>query len=172
MMEFRGFRWPQNPASLSVSHGRQIAAHTVPYAGDMLQDFGRRKTVVTGEGVFKGGHAMEQFQQLQAFQEDGMAGVLYMMGLPPIPAKLVELELIGKFTPDKIGYRFVFWEDRTVSMPAASVQPAGGVYTAQAGDNLWQIANQYNTTVERLLELNPTIQWPGYLPAGWQVVLP
>ncbi len=172
-MEFRGFRWPQNPTSLTIAHERRIQEHTLPFWGSLLQDLGKQKRTVTGEGVLKGCRAAEQFQRLRGFCEDGKAGVLRMLGLPPMMAKLVELELIGKFTPDKIGYRFTFWEDPWAALPA-DTEPglSGGSYTAAQGDNLWQIANNCDTTAELLLALNPQVQWPGCLPANCQVVLP
>ena len=173
MMEFHGFRWPQNPASLSVSHRRQIKEHMVPYQGGVLQDFGRRNMVASGEGVLQGSRAMEQFQRLSRFYTDGVVGVLKLPGLPPVMAKLVELELLPKIVPDKVRYRFVFWEDPSASLPEESLHgPGGGFVTAADGDNLWQIANEHHTAVEVLLSLNPAVQWPGYLAEGQQVMLP
>lgn len=170
LMEFAGFRWPQNPAALSVSHARQVKEQAVPYGGEILQDMGRRSIVVTGEGVLKGGRAPMQFETLRNFYETGTVDVLKIMGLPPIMAKLTKLELIGKFNPDKLGYRFTFCEDVTVPLPEKKVRH-GGVYTAAEGDNLWQIANEHGTTVTVLQAKNPQIQWPGFLPEGMQVTL-
>lgn len=170
LMEFAGFRWHQNPAALSVSHARQVQEKMVPYGGEILQDMGRRSIVVTGEGVLKGSRAALQFETLRKFYEAGTVDVLKIMGLPPIMAKLTKLELTGKFNPDKLGYRFTFCEDSTAVLPEMPLRHSG-VYTAEEGDNLWQIANQFGTAVETLQAKNPQIQWPGFLPAGMQVVL-
>lgn len=170
LMEFAGFRWPQNPASLSVSHARQVQTQAVPYGGEILQDLGRRSIVVTGEGVLKGSRAPMQFETLRKFYETGTVDVLRIMGLPPIMARLTKLELVGKYNPDKLGYRFTFCEDITAPLPKRTVRH-GDVYTAQEGDNLWQIANENGTTVETLQVKNPQIQWPGFLPTGMQVAL-
>ena len=135
-----------------------------------MQDLGRRNIVVTGEGVLKGSRAPLQFETLRKFYEAGTVGVLKIMGLPPIMAKLTKLELIGKFNPDKLGYRFTFCEDVTAPLPEMTAC-LRGVYTTEEGDNLWQIANQYGVSAELLLAKNPQIQWPGSLPAGMQVML-
>ena len=169
-MKFAGFLWPQNPASLSVSHARQIREHTVPFGGELLQDMGRHSVVVSGEGVLKGSRAASQFAELKALHDSAAVDVLQILGLPPIMARLTKLELIGKFNPDKIGYRFTFQEDPSVPLPAEKVQHRT-VYTAAEGDNLWSIANRYHTTVEVLRKDNPQIQWPGFLPAGMQVTV-
>ena len=94
-------------------------------------------------------------------------------GLPPIMARLTELELLPKIVPEKVRYRFVFWEDLSVPLPESAFrQGNGGAATACDGDNLWQIANEHRTAVEVLLALNPAVQWPGYLQEGQQVMLP
>lgn len=170
LMEFSGFQWPQNPTSLSVSHTRQVKAQMLPYNGEVLQDMGKRNIVVTGEGVLKGNRAAMQFETLRKFYESGTVAVLKMMGLPPIMARLTKLELIGKFNPDKLGYRFTFAEDSRVSLPEESTQ-LHGIATAVDGDTLWVIANKNGTTVELLRAKNPQIQWPGYLAEGTKVML-
>ena len=169
-MQFAEFIWPQNPASLSVSHARQMQAYAVPYGGELLQDMGKRNIVITGEGVLKGCRAAAQFAELKALQDSAAVDMLCISGLPPIMARLTELELVGKFNPDKIGYRFTFQEDRSVPLPAMKTQRRT-IHTAAEGENLWAIANQYHTSVEILRRENPQIQWPGYLPAGTQVTV-
>lgn len=172
-LEFCDFCWQQNPTTLSVSHARQTQVQSVPYLGDIVQDFGKRRITVTGEGVFVGDRAISLFQQLSQFYREETVGVLKLLGLPPIMAKLVELELVGKINPDKVGYRFVFWEDMTTPLPKSAQESLDrGYVVAGEADNLWQIANESHTTVERLLSKNPTIQWPGYLKEGQKVMLP
>ncbi len=46
------------------------------------------------------------------------------------------------------------------------------VYHIQPGDNLTRIAKRYNTTVEHLLKLNPTITNKNDITAGYYLYVP
>lgn len=59
------------------------------------------------------------------------------------------------------------------AVPSSAVPVTGGsVYTIQAGDTLFKIAQQYHTTVNALLQLNPTITNPDLIYAGQVLVVP
>jgi LysM repeat protein len=63
---------------------------------------------------------------------------------------------------------------RTTTRPTTTRrQPPAGrrTYTIQEGDTLDQVAFDHNTTVERLLQLNPTID-PTSLQVGQRIVVP
>jgi LysM repeat protein len=49
--------------------------------------------------------------------------------------------------------------------------PSRRTYTIQEGDTLDQVAFDHNTTVERLLQLNPTID-PTSLQVGQRIIVP
>lgn len=46
------------------------------------------------------------------------------------------------------------------------------IYLVQPGDTLDQLANRFQVTEERILEANPHIEDPGYLPKGMKVRIP
>lgn len=48
----------------------------------------------------------------------------------------------------------------------------GGTYTVQPGDTLYRIAQQYETTVEALVEANPAITDPAVIRAGQVLTIP
>jgi LysM repeat protein len=63
---------------------------------------------------------------------------------------------------------------RTATGPTTTTRarpPAQGAYTIRAGDTLDQIALAHDTTVERLLELNPRLD-PTSLQVGQRIVVP
>jgi LysM repeat protein len=62
---------------------------------------------------------------------------------------------------------------RTATGPTATRArpPARGSYTIRAGDTLDQIALEHDTTVERLLQLNPRLD-PTSLQVGQTIVVP
>jgi LysM repeat protein len=63
---------------------------------------------------------------------------------------------------------------RTTTRPTTTRrQPAPNrrTYTIQEGDTLEQVAFEHNTTVERLLQLNPTLD-PTSLQVGQRIIVP
>ena len=86
-------------------------------------------------------------------------------------ARLEKLELIGRFAPDKLGYRFIFWEEPTQSVSEESPRE-DAVLITEKPENLWQLAYRYHTTVDVLRQKNPQIQWVCAVPKGCRVVLP
>jgi LysM repeat protein len=69
------------------------------------------------------------------------------------------------------------WPDRTGTRPATTrarppaPAPARRTYAIQEGDTLDQVALDHDTTVERLLQLNPRID-PTSLQVGQRIVVP
>ena len=53
-MRFKGFSWPKNPGKLKMETQRDLKEHTLPYAGSLVQDYGRKRRKISGEGVFLG----------------------------------------------------------------------------------------------------------------------
>jgi peptidoglycan endopeptidase LytE len=78
-----------------------------------------------------------------------------------------ELKAYNKLTSDTIfvGQVLQIPEKTTIQMSAQPPQPTT-TYTVQSGDSLSLIASKFNTTVTRLLELNPTITNPNVIRVG------
>lgn len=55
--------------------------------------------------------------------------------------------------------------------PAASDPAAGDTYAVQDGDTLWDIATRFDTTVDAIVEANPTLN-PEALVIGQEISLP
>ncbi len=170
-MRFQGFSFPKNPTKLQITTERDLKEHNLPYAGSLVQDYGRRRRKVSGEGVFLGADAMEHFQTLSGFLEQGGSGLLILPDLPAMTAALVRLALIGETTPSVVRYSFEFWEDLSGTAESTGVVQ-GRTYRCRAGDDLWRIANQYHTGVPELLAVNPQLQWANLLREGEVVYLP
>lgn len=45
-------------------------------------------------------------------------------------------------------------------------------YTVKKGDYLEKIARDHNTTVEKIMKLNPKIKNPNHIEIGWVLQLP
>lgn len=170
MMKFKNFQWPQNPAELHAARERNIRELRIPFMGGILQDYGRKKRVITGAGEFNGSRCLSEYQQLEALFAAGGSGLLSLPGAEPFMATLVSLEKIEKPMPNCVTYRFVFWEDQSAAVTAQTSQHS--FHICEKDENLWQIAAAYATTVEKLTALNPQIPWPNQLEEGERVILP
>ena len=172
-MRYKDFTWPYNPANLEISRRRSVGEFVLPRAGELLQDLGMQKRVVSGEGEFFGPDAAATFERLTAVFETGGAGVLALPGTAPFSAVFRELVELREPRPELISYRFVFWE--APALPAGTGREKEShpeLYYARAGESLWEIAARCGEEADVLLALNRHIQWPGALEAGERVILP
>jgi len=179
-MRYKDYIWPHNPRVYTIDYERDIVENKVPYGLYHLQDLGRRHRVMRGEGEFAGPNAYAQFGAL--------ANVFYSQGPGPLihplwqsaSAYFVELSLRQEPRPDYVSYSFVFWEDLGYYRDALETQPQSQqtaqsgkserlVYSVVKGDTLWGIAKTYDTTVEKLLQLNPQIKNPNLIRVGQEV---
>lgn len=168
-MKYGEYTWPHNPEKLTISLKRNIRELSMPFSGSVLQDYGVQKRVVEGEGEFYGLDCIQQFQHLSSHLEKTSCAVLSLPNVLPFFARFVSLQMMGNPEPDLVRYHFVFWEDGKTDITSQSV--SGQIYECREGDNLWQIASAYSTTVEALLKQNPMIRWPNYLTEGQKVVI-
>ena len=71
-MRYKTYTWPHNPRVYSIDYERKMAVHKTPFGLFHLQDLGRTRRVMKGEGEFVGPDAYAQFGQLATvFYEDG-----------------------------------------------------------------------------------------------------
>lgn len=185
-MRYKGFTWPHNPKIYSIDYERKMAVNKVPFGTFYLQDLGRTRRVMRGEGEFVGEHAYAQFGALaNTFYEEG-PGLLIHPLWQTANAYFVELRLEQEPRPDYVRYSFAFWEG--TDLYSGTVQEAAGqtgsggaqVQTGQGGasgryhqvvkgDNLWTLAGRYGLSMEELLALNPQIKNPNLIVPGDEV---
>lgn len=180
-MRYRGFTWPHNPRIYSIDYERKMSVNKVPFGTYYLQDLGRTRRVMRGEGEFVGEDAYAQFGALaNTFYEEG-SGLLIHPLWQVAYAYFVELRLEQEPRPDYVRYSFVFWEDTdrysgkvqeiaAPSAPAAGRSGADGsgarYHTVIKGETLWALALRYGVSLAELIALNPQIKnpnliWPG-----------
>ena len=90
--------------------------------------------------------------------------------MAPFRAVFVSLQMLGEARPNAVVYRFLFLEDEEAVEDDGILRPES--YLCVEGDTLWHVANRFSTTVDRLRQCNPQIQWPNRLPEGMEVQLP
>lgn len=165
-MSFKEFTWENNPTALSVSDARNVKETELPYAGTKMEDLGKRKRRVTGEGYFSGEDCWERWNALRGVYAQSGPGSLRLPGQEPFLAVMDSLKLIGAAGKNLVKYAFSFTECR-------SGEPGGaGVYPAAAGESLWDYAWRYGKTVEELTKANPDIRDIAFLEEGEEVRVP
>ena len=183
-MRYKSYTWPHNPRVYSIDYERKMAVHKVPFGYYHLQDLGRTRRVMEGEGEFVGEGAYAQFGQLaNLFYEEG-PGLLIHPVWQAASAYFVALRLEQEPLPNYVRYSFAFWEDAdyysgeiqtTVTgeaETAGEALPSGGsssVYRVAQGDTLWGIARQFGLSLETLVALNPQIKNPNLIRPGDEV---
>ncbi len=168
-MRYKSYVWPMNPETLRVECARNVKEIKLPLSGSIFQDLGQGKRMVSGSGRFVGSGCMEEYGRLEAvFAQEG-SGMLRLPGAQAFSAIFSSLKLAGAAGPDSVAYEFVFLEDDAAG---AGGEEPGGTVVCKGGETLWNLANAYGTTVDRLRAMNPMIQWPNALKAGQKVVLP
>ena len=138
--------------------------------GEALQDIGCQRRTVSGKGSFLGKGAAATFERLAAVFREGASQVLCIPEVAPFRAVFVSLQMLGEARPNAVVYRFLFLEDEEAVEDDGILRPES--YLCVEGDTLWHVANRFSTTVDRLRQCNPQIQWPNRLPEGMEVQLP
>ena len=182
-MRYKGYTWPHNPETYSISYERKVAARKIPFGRYGMQDLGLFYRVMRGEGTFSGPGAYEEFKKLASVFYEGGPGVLVHPVWQTTRAYFVALELQQRPLPDYVRYRFEFWEENETETklivtktgtksPAPQAAQSARAHTVVRGDTLWGIAQRYGVTLSALLRANPQIKNPNYIVVGERVMLP
>ncbi len=180
-MRYKSYTWPHNPRVYSIDYERKMAVHKVPFGLYHLQDLGRTRRVMEGEGEFVGADAYSQFGQLANVFYDSGPGLLVHPLWQVASAYFVSLRLAQEPRPDYVRYSFTFWEDvsyysgevRTFSLNQEMIhREVGGrkeYHLVKPGDTFWSIARRYGLPLEELAARNPQIRNPNLIRVGEKV---
>ena len=183
-MRFKDYVWPHNPKVYSIDYERTMAVNKVPFGLYYLQDLGRTRRVMKGEGEFIGPDAYSQFGQLANVFYSGGPGQLIHPLWQAANAYFVSLRLEQEPLRDYVHYSFEFWEEANYysgEVRTWSAQTAGSTQGSQAaqtlpvyyqvvkGDSLWSIASRYGMALDDLIALNPQIKNPNLIHIGDEV---
>lgn len=168
-MRYKGYTFHHNPATLNVTHNRNLKEKQIPFYLSVLQDYGRCAMVVTGQGELYGEDCFEQYQRLFALYSQKNSGALSVPGINPFMANFTYLAMISEPEDNLIKYKFTFTEDMQASFPVNSTD--SNIHISEQGESLWDISFKYSIPVETLIELNNFIKRPDALEAGSRVTL-
>lgn len=116
-MQFRGFLFPHNPASISLERDEKVARYFCPGKGEFSRNLGRLLRVVRCEGCFYGRTPEEAAGQMERFLEaagetegEKQSGALFLPGMRPFQAHLREFSVTAKEDGCILPYHMVFVE--------------------------------------------------------------
>ena len=161
-MRYKEYVWPHNPRVYSIDYERIMAVNKVPFGLYYLQDLGRTRRVMKGEGEFIGEDAYTQFGQLANVFYSGGPGQLIHPLWQTANAYFVSLRLEQEPMRDYVRYSFEFWEE-------ANYYSGPVYYQVVKGDTLWSIAMRYGMALSDLIALNPQIKNPNLIHIGDEV---
>ena len=174
-MRYKSYTWPHNPMVYSIDYERKMAVHKVPFGLYHLQDLGRTRRVMEGEGEFFGPEAYDEFRKLASvFYQEG-PGMLIHPVWQSANVYFVGLALAQEPKQDYVRYTFTFWEDenryRQKLVPVGQKKTPGAVskaeyHTVTQGETLWGIAQSRGMSLGELLVLNPQLKNPNRISAG------
>lgn len=151
-MQFKTFVWPNNPETYEISYRRNTVV--LDQLGGMwtVQELGRTARTFSGEGVFFGETAYEDFRLLALLFYDDGYGILTHPQWMPVFAHLSELSLTQEPQENLVRYRFKFIESA-----ASSIRLADTTVVLLNDRSLEQLCEEEDISMEELLRLNPTI---------------
>lgn len=154
-IRFCGFDFPYNPESIQIN--KQLLYYEIPQIfenGTVLKN-GVMARTIKGKGNFIGRNCIDKYNELMQFFILNESGVLSINQINPILAKFVKLNLCLLPAPNCIEYEFEFVEDVS---GYTQIEDVDKIHIVRYGENLWSIASLYNTSVNKLLKLNPQIK--------------
>lgn len=169
LMRFQNYTWKHNPKTIQVAYRREVKEWKLPGCGNILQDLGPGKRIVTGEGELFGDDCLTQFQSMADLCAQGGTGFLILPDSTGFEASLVSLTMLGEAGPDVVRYRFEFWE-QVAGAPFLS-QEGKDIHIVKEGETLWDISKLYGISISELARKNPGIKRPDRLTPGERVVL-
>lgn len=188
-MQYKGFVWPHNPRTYTITYDRQVAVHKVPFGRYAMQDLGMTHRVMRGEGEFVGPEAYDTFRALASVFYEGGPGTLLHPVWQSAQVYFVALALTQEPRKDYVRYTFTFWETysryRDTLAPAGvsdegsgsqsgggTTSPGGRTHTVAQGETLWGIAQAWGVTLGELLVKNPQLKNPNVIQPGQVLMMP
>ena len=188
-MQYKGFVWPHNPRTYTITYDRQVAVHKVPFGRYAMQDLGMTHRVMRGEGEFVGPEAYDTFRALASVFYEGGPGTLLHPVWQSAQVYFVALALTQEPRKDYVRYTFTFRETysryRDTLAPAGASEegsgsqsgggttsPGGRTHTVAQGETLWGIAQAWGVTLGELLAKNPQLKNPNVIQPGQVLMMP
>ena len=149
-MSYRDFTFRANPESISVIMSKRISESPMLFQRTKVQEVCEEACVISGKGCFTGNNAESNaYRLMTVFKAKGSA-YLFSPVLAPRKMYFSRLSISANADKNCIDYAFSFTEDCSSKKRYRDFK-----YTyALQGENLFDIANRTDTSVETIFDLN------------------
>lgn len=149
-MQFKNFIFSTNPTTVKIKHNREIIKKAYTNGLSFCANVSVLPCEISGSGYFYGAGGKKSVAFLEALQKKQSSGRLYLPCGNTFNAYLKEFTVAFESDKNRYGYTFLFVENISEKRGKYDAR-----YTVVAnGENLFQIAQRSNTTVENLMALN------------------
>lgn len=149
-LSYKGFTFDANPSSIKIGLSKTISTKKIPFSTAKTQEICFDATRINGSGVFTGSDSREFAHRLMhIFKSEGSAH-LFLPGADVISVFFDSLDISYDADKNCVGYSFSFVED----CKGKKYNFDFGFTYANHGENLYDISNRTNVSVEKLFEYN------------------
>jgi hypothetical protein len=149
-MSYKGLIFDVNPTSVKTEFSKSIAKKKILFKSSKSQEMCFNPVKISGSGKLIGDKAKEQAHNLMRIFKSKGSAYLFVPELPPIKAYLSELNISFNSAQNCIDYDFAFIED---SEDKDYLKDFAYTYAFE-GENLYDISNRTEISVENLFEYN------------------
>lgn len=167
VMRFGGLQLSHNPKSLKIVRKKKVNLIRSIDGEDRLSDIFDDVSKISGTAELFGSDCFVVYEKLLRLRFQNKSEILAIPKLGAMRAVLSDLTLLCEPKKDFLAVSFEF-QAVTDGRKAERIMPYK-TYTAVSGESLWDIAYRFDTTVERLVELNPDIRKINELNNGKEV---
>lgn len=149
-MSYKGLVFSANPSSIKVQLSKSISKKSIPFSTSNAQEVCFKPSKISGEGMFTGADAREFAHKLMhVFKSEGSAYLL-LPNAEPITVFFESLDISYDSSKNCVSYSFSFVEDCKSKKYSFDF----GYTYALEGENLYDISNRTDVSVEKLFEYN------------------
>lgn len=165
-LQFKDYAFPANPYTLRISAAKTLTSQKAPGWHTATQEICADPLTITAEGELYAGEAREQMHAMLALQRETGSGELYIPYDDSRRVFFEELTFTIAADGETITYTAVFKEDMQTPKKICAVTTT----TAEAGENLFDIAARCGVSLEKLIERN-NLKSPFDITEGQEVLL-
>lgn len=149
-MRYKNFVFNVNPSDIKLSFKKNIAKADVMCSNQVCSEVGENAAVISGKGCFIGDDAEKKaFELMRIYNKQG-ADFLFTPYSSPVLAIFSCLDLSYSSDSRRVEYSFEFTEQ---GKRKAQSFEFGYTY-AEEGENLFDIADRAQISVDKIVELN------------------